>query len=57
VAQQNKEQAKNIELYALREDLNEMEKLITENIDAPLLSLQETLLGCKSEMPGNLIFW
>jgi hypothetical protein len=22
----------------------------------PLLSLQETLLGCKSEMPGNLIF-
>jgi hypothetical protein len=22
-----------------------------------LLSLQETLLGCKSEMPGNLIFW
>jgi hypothetical protein len=25
--------------------------------DANLLSLQETLLGCKSEMPGNLIFW
>jgi hypothetical protein len=24
--------------------------------DANLLSLQETLLGCKSEMPGNLIF-
>ena len=23
---------------------------------ANLLSLQETLLGCKSEMPGNLIF-
>jgi hypothetical protein len=27
-----------------------------EGKKAKVLSLQETLLGCKSEMPGNLIF-
>jgi hypothetical protein len=33
----------------------ELQSLLPGN-DANLLSLQETLLGCKSEMPGNLIF-
>ena len=33
----------------------ELQSLLPSN-DANLLSLQETPLGCKSEMPGNLIF-
>jgi hypothetical protein len=32
----------------------ELQSLLLGN-DTNLLSLQETLLGCKSEMPGNLI--
>jgi hypothetical protein len=36
-----------------RED--ELRSPLPDN-DTNLLSLQETLLGCMSEMPGNLIF-
>ena len=34
---------------------DELQSLLPDN-DANLLSLQETLPGCKLEMPGNLIF-